>query len=141
MKNKLILILALAVGSCSSDKLPERFVGTYIDHENPNKVIVIENVDGDFIEKDKNYTVTGKFLFSDLSEKAGKPFFKITGFELKESNAPDGVHLIGCIDFSGESFSVFKEDEWPQFGAYKKTQAIHFGDGSYGGIGPLYLKK
>ena len=37
----------------------------------------------------------------------GKPFFKITGFELKESNAPYGIHLIGCIDFSGESYSTY----------------------------------
>jgi hypothetical protein len=144
-KNKYLIItivfaLMALLGPLDS-KLPERFIGTYIDHENPNRIIVIENEDGDFIEKENNYTVTGKFLFSDLSEKAGEPYFKITGFELKESNAPDGIHLIGCIDFNGESYSTFIEGEWPQFGAYKKTQAIHFGEGTYGGIGPLYFKK
>jgi len=142
MKFTILSFLAIVITSCSSDKLPKDFIGTYVDVENPNRTITIENVDGSFIEKDGNSICTGKFLFTDMSAESKETFFRITGFELGESNFPDGVHLIGSIDYSvSSSWSAFKEGEWPQFGKSKKTQAIKFGEGVYGGLGPLYLKR
>ncbi len=144
MKTILYAVLVVLISSCSTnnDTLPKNFIGTYVDVENPNKTITIKDVEGNFVEKEGNYSCTGKFIIDNMSEESKTTFYKVTGFELGESNFPDGIHLIGSIDFnSSSSWTAFKEGEWPQFGKSGKTQALHFGEGINGGIGPLYLKK
>lgn len=102
-KNKYLIItivfaLMALLGPLDS-KLPPEFVGTFVNDKNPQEIIIIENIDGDFTEKGSDYIVKGRFELNDISEKAGEKFIKIEGFEIKESNAIDGIHMIGLMDY------------------------------------------
>lgn len=141
MKKIICLLTIFSMLSCSDAKLPENYVGTYVDYQNPSNTIEIINTKGEFIEKEGNgCEVKGKFEFVDESAGAKAPYFHITGFELYESNnsCADGIHYIGAIDYSAGYTSIL-EDVWEQAGP-NKVQAIRFGN--YGSIiGAMYFKK
>jgi hypothetical protein len=99
IKSKLFLIAAILFVSCSGPKLPKEFIGEYINSEDSRSKIIIVNEDGEFVEKGSDYTVKGKFQLNDISDQAKETFFKITGFTVNESNAKDGIHMIGLMDY------------------------------------------
>jgi hypothetical protein len=141
MKNFIYFIAILLMASCSDAKLPENFVGTYVDYQNPSNTIEILNTEGEFIEKESNgCEVKGKFEFIDESAGAKEPYFHITGFEFYESNSScaDGIHYIGAVDYSA-GYTSIQEGVWDQAGP-NNVQAINFGN--YGSIiGAMYFKK
>lgn len=141
MKKIICLLTIFILFSCGEAKLPDNFVGIYVDYKNPSNTIEIINTKGEFIEKEGNgCEVKGKFEFVDESIDEKEPYFHITGFELYESNnsCSDGIHYIGSIDYNAGYTSIL-EGVWDQAGP-NKVQAIRFG--SYGSIiGALYFKK
>jgi hypothetical protein len=141
MKKIICLLFIFLLASCSDAKLPENYVGTYVDYQNPSNTIEIINTKGEFIEKEGNgCVVKGKFEFVDKSADAKEPYFHITGFKYYESNnsCTDGIHYIGAIDYNA-GYTSIKEGIWDQAGP-NTVQTIQFG--SYGSIiGALYFKK
>jgi hypothetical protein len=131
------LFYMLIVTSCSNNKLPDKFIGKYVDSDNPSNIIEILNSEGEFKEISNGCVITGKFIIENLKDR-----FKISGFTLtSENKCPDGIHLVGVIDYESE-MSYFIEGTWGEpYMKLKNTQAIHFGGGIYGGIGPLYFKE
>ena len=141
MKKIICLLFIFLLASCSDAKLPENFVGKYVDYQNPSNTIEIINTKGEFIEKEGNgCEVKGKFEFVDESAANKQPWFHITGFKFYESNnsCADGIHYIGATDYSAGG-AVIQEGVWDQAGP-NNVQAIRFS--SYGSIiGALYFKK
>jgi hypothetical protein len=113
--------------------LPNEFVGKYINSDDPSQIIIIENTNGDFIEKGPDYTVTGTFQLSDISDKAKETFIQITGFEVKESNTKDGIHMIGLMDYTNCTSSFRLNDQnKPTIGLFCPK---------HGGLNQFYTKK
>ena len=141
MKKIICLLFIFLLASCSDAKLPENYVGTYVDYQNPSNTIEIINTKGEFIEKEGNgCVVKGKFEFVDESAGAKEPYFHITGFKFYESNnsCADGIHYIGATDYNA-GYTSIQEGVWDQAGP-NTVQAINFGN--YGSIiGALYFKK
>jgi hypothetical protein len=127
------LFVIFLLASCSGSKLPKEFIGEYINDKDSRSRITIVNEDGDFVESGSDYTVKGTFQLDDISDQAGETFIKITGFTVKESNAKDGIHMIGLMDYSDctSSFS-FNDNKKPLIGLYCPK---------YGGANQYYIHK
>jgi hypothetical protein len=127
------LFTIILLASCSGSKLPKEFIGEYINDKDSRSSITIVNEDGDFVEKGSDYTVKGTFQMDDISDKAGETFIKITGFTVKESNAKDGIHMIGLMDYTYCTSSFgFDVNKKPTIGLFCPK---------YGGANQYYTRR
>jgi hypothetical protein len=131
MKNFFYLFLVFVLASCSNSKLPEQFIGKYVNDANSREIITIENANGEFIEQNRDGSIVkGKMILEDISGEAGETFIRITGIEITEYNSSSNVHMLGVMDYD-KCYNAFRIDN-------NKKPYINLPCPTYGGFGQTY---